>query len=213
MPPVTTTPSERVCVGVITGSHGVRGALRIKSFTAEPAHVAAYGKVTMGEGPNSVVLRVTGQAKGVPMHTVYSGSKGTIETFVRCMAIDCGDKRITVNCVAPGGIKTDMYEKVSQTVPLTPDPMLNFRSGLQRIYPRRPEPHRRASRRLRRHLVAAEPRRQAHRRRPRRRLPRQPGRGVDQRQGLGHRRRRLHVGPRPRSNLEVFTIDRLMLEI
>ena len=64
MPPVTTTPSERVCVGVITGSHGVRGALRIKSFTAEPAHVAAYGKVTMGEGLNSVVLRVTGQAKG-----------------------------------------------------------------------------------------------------------------------------------------------------
>jgi len=42
----------------------VRGALRIKSFTAEPAHVAAYGKVTMGDGPNSVVLRVTGQAKG-----------------------------------------------------------------------------------------------------------------------------------------------------
>ena len=42
----------------------MRGALRIKSFTAEPAHVAAYGKVTMGDGPNSVVLRVTGQAKG-----------------------------------------------------------------------------------------------------------------------------------------------------
>jgi len=64
MPPATTTPSERVCVGVITGSHGVHGALRIKSFTAEPAHVAAYGKVTMGEGPNSIVLRITGQAKG-----------------------------------------------------------------------------------------------------------------------------------------------------
>jgi len=64
MPPATTTPSERVCVGVITGSHGVHGALRIKSFTAEPTHVAAYGKVTMGEGPNSIVLRITGQAKG-----------------------------------------------------------------------------------------------------------------------------------------------------
>ena len=23
-----------------------------------------------------------------------------------------GDKKITVNCVAPGGIKTDMYQKV-----------------------------------------------------------------------------------------------------
>lgn len=25
---------------------------------------------------------------------------------------DCGDKKITVNCVAPGGIKTDMYHAV-----------------------------------------------------------------------------------------------------
>ncbi|KAI7648706.1 Trihydroxynaphthalene, partial [Hortaea werneckii] len=49
---------------------------------------------------------------GVPKHTVYSGSKGAIETFTRCMAIDCGDKKITVNCVAPGGIKTDMYHQV-----------------------------------------------------------------------------------------------------
>jgi len=55
---------------------------------------------------------ITGQAKGVPKHTVYSGSKGAIETFVRCMAIDAGDKKITVNCVAPGGIKTDMYHAV-----------------------------------------------------------------------------------------------------
>ncbi|KAK5125166.1 Elsinochrome reductase 1 [Meristemomyces frigidus] len=55
---------------------------------------------------------ITGQAKGVPKHTVYSGSKGAIETFVRCMAIDAGDKKITVNCVAPGGIKTDMYHRV-----------------------------------------------------------------------------------------------------
>ncbi|KAI0483286.1 short chain dehydrogenase [Xylariaceae sp. FL0804] len=55
---------------------------------------------------------ITGQAKGVPKHAVYSGSKGTIETFVRCMAIDFGDKQITVNAVAPGGIKTDMYHQV-----------------------------------------------------------------------------------------------------
>ena len=25
---------------------------------------------------------------------------------------DFGDKKITVNCIAPGGIKTDMYHKV-----------------------------------------------------------------------------------------------------
>ena len=28
------------------------------------------------------------------------------------MIIDMGDKQITVNCIAPGGIKTDMYHAV-----------------------------------------------------------------------------------------------------
>lgn len=71
----------------------------------------AYRHLSVG-GRIILMGSITGQAKGVPKHTVYSGSKGAIETFVRCMAIDCGDKKITVNCVAPGGIKTDMYHAV-----------------------------------------------------------------------------------------------------
>ncbi|KAM3417789.1 hypothetical protein BST61_g6017 [Cercospora zeina] len=76
-------------------------------FVAREAykHLSVGGRIIM-------MGSITGQAKGVPKHAVYSGSKGAIETFVRCMAIDCGDKKITVNCVAPGGIKTDMYHAV-----------------------------------------------------------------------------------------------------
>ncbi|KAI9710474.1 MAG: Elsinochrome reductase 1 [Bogoriella megaspora] len=71
----------------------------------------AYKHMSVG-GRIILMGSITGQAKGVPKHAVYSGSKGAIETFVRCMAVDCGDKKITVNCVAPGGIKTDMYHAV-----------------------------------------------------------------------------------------------------
>jgi len=71
----------------------------------------AYKHLSIG-GRLIMMGSITGQAKGVPKHTVYSGSKGAIETFVRCAAIDFGDKKITVNCIAPGGIKTDMYHKV-----------------------------------------------------------------------------------------------------
>ena len=71
----------------------------------------AYKNLEVG-GRIVLMGSITGQAKGVPKHAVYSGSKGAIETFVRCMAIDCGDKKITVNAVAPGGIKTDMYHAV-----------------------------------------------------------------------------------------------------
>jgi len=71
----------------------------------------AYKNLSVG-GRLIMMGSITGQAKGVPKHTIYSASKGAIETFVRCMAIDFGDKKITVNCIAPGGIKTDMYQKV-----------------------------------------------------------------------------------------------------
>ncbi|KAK0673565.1 hypothetical protein QBC41DRAFT_311063 [Cercophora samala] len=71
----------------------------------------AYKNLEVG-GRVILMGSITGQAKAVPRHAVYSGSKGTIETFVRCMAIDFGDKKITVNAVAPGGIKTDMYHEV-----------------------------------------------------------------------------------------------------
>ncbi|CAK7564672.1 MAG: Trihydroxynaphthalene reductase [Sporothrix epigloea] len=71
----------------------------------------AYKHLEVG-GRLILMGSITGQAKAVPRHAVYSASKGAIETFVRCMAIDFGDKQITVNAVAPGGIKTDMYHAV-----------------------------------------------------------------------------------------------------
>lgn len=46
---------------------------------------------------------------GVPNHALYAGSKAAVEGFTRSFATDCGKKRITVNAIAPGGVKTDMY--------------------------------------------------------------------------------------------------------
>ena len=53
----------------------------------------------------------TASDKLVPNHSLYSGSKGAIESFVRVMAIDCGKKKITINAVAPGGTVTDMFHQ------------------------------------------------------------------------------------------------------
>ncbi|MQX36526.1 ribosome maturation factor RimM [Roseospira navarrensis] len=57
--------AEHVCLGVIVGPHGVRGAVRVKSFTAAPEAVAAYGPVSTGDGARSWPIRVIGTAKGV----------------------------------------------------------------------------------------------------------------------------------------------------
>jgi 16S rRNA processing protein RimM len=56
---------KRLCVGVVAGPHGIRGGLRIKSFTAVPADVAAYGPVSDEAGARAWDIRVTGEQKGV----------------------------------------------------------------------------------------------------------------------------------------------------
>lgn len=54
----------RVCLGVVGAPHGVRGAVRIKSFTAEPAAIAGYGALEDEAGEKRFTLRIVGTAKG-----------------------------------------------------------------------------------------------------------------------------------------------------
>jgi 16S rRNA processing protein RimM len=51
-----------ICVGVITGVHGIKGHVRIKSFTAEPEDVAGYGVLYDAGGGSPLRLRVTGRS-------------------------------------------------------------------------------------------------------------------------------------------------------
>jgi 16S rRNA processing protein RimM len=60
----------RVCVGVIVGAQGVRGAVRVKPFTADPEAVAAYGPVEDEGGARRFPLRLAGRAKGVVVATI-----------------------------------------------------------------------------------------------------------------------------------------------
>ena len=57
----------------------------------------------------------TTRDKIVPNHSVYAGSKGAIESFVRCFALDCGRKKITVNAIAPGATVTEMFHEVQRS--------------------------------------------------------------------------------------------------
>jgi 16S rRNA processing protein RimM len=57
--------SQRVCVGVVTGAHGVRGAVRIKSFTDRPEDIARYGPLQDETGVGRYAVEVIGAAKGV----------------------------------------------------------------------------------------------------------------------------------------------------
>jgi 16S rRNA processing protein RimM len=58
-------PARRICIGVVTGPQGVKGAVRIKSFTEVPEDIARYGPVEDETGRRQFDLRLCGFAKGV----------------------------------------------------------------------------------------------------------------------------------------------------
>ena len=62
--------ADRVCVGVVVGVHGVRGAVRVKSFTEVAADIGFYSPVEDETGTVKFRLKVTGEVKGSVIATL-----------------------------------------------------------------------------------------------------------------------------------------------
>ncbi|MBO6782427.1 MAG: 16S rRNA processing protein RimM [Alphaproteobacteria bacterium] len=48
----------QVCVGVVTGAHGLHGLVRVRPYTEVPEDISAYGPVSTGDGARSFELDV-----------------------------------------------------------------------------------------------------------------------------------------------------------
>ncbi|KAJ5689164.1 hypothetical protein N7462_003556 [Penicillium macrosclerotiorum] len=70
---------------------------------AAAAHMADFGRIMLTSSISAV--------KGVPRHAVYAASKAAVQGLTRCLAADLGPRNITVNCIAAGGVKSDMYDE------------------------------------------------------------------------------------------------------
>ncbi len=63
----------RVLVGVVGAAQGVRGEVRIKSFTAEPRDIGAYGPLTDADGRRSFVVQALRVLKGDMLVVRFAG--------------------------------------------------------------------------------------------------------------------------------------------
>ena len=64
--------------------------------------------------PSSPPYQQLTGTQGVPRHAIYAASKAAVTGLVKCLAWDLGPKNITVNCIAAGGVKSDMYTENSR---------------------------------------------------------------------------------------------------
>ena len=81
-------PRDMVLVGAITGAHGIRGEVKLRSFTADPAALAAYSPLETAKGAKIEIQRMRPQKdgfiailKGVADRNAAEALKGT-ELFV-----------------------------------------------------------------------------------------------------------------------------------
>lgn len=83
-------------------------------------NVGGVFNVTRAVVPHMIVQRagkiinigsVAGE-KGGRGQTNYAASKGAINAFTRALAVELAPRKITVNCVAPGVIETEMSQQV-----------------------------------------------------------------------------------------------------
>ena len=58
------TETDQICVGAFSGSYGVNGEIRLKSFCADPETIADYSPLTTEDGKRSFGITITRSIKG-----------------------------------------------------------------------------------------------------------------------------------------------------
>lgn len=65
----------------------------------------------VSNGGRIVIVSSTAGQRGEAFHADYAASKGALISFTKSVAVELADRDVTVNCVAPGWIDTEMVEK------------------------------------------------------------------------------------------------------
>ena len=81
----------------------------------------------MGDGGRIVMISSTAGQRGEAMHADYAATKGAVISLTKSLAVELARQDVTVNCVAPGWVDTEMVEsatasggreRIASTIPL-----------------------------------------------------------------------------------------------
>jgi len=65
----------------------------------------------VGDGGRIVIVSSTAGQRGEAFHADYAASKGALIALTKSVAVELAPRDVTVNCVAPGWIDTEMVER------------------------------------------------------------------------------------------------------
>ena len=82
---------KRVCLGKIVGVNGIRGEVKVKSYTAVDKDIAAYGELEDKAAGKRFSLKVTGHSKDLVGMKVLDAKKAEVAEVVGFYNFGAGD--------------------------------------------------------------------------------------------------------------------------
>ena len=82
-------------------------AVNVRGVLLHARHLAPLIK----EGGSILITASVGQWLGMEGGALYNSTKGAIRTAARCLAAELAGSGVRVNCVSPGPIETDFFER------------------------------------------------------------------------------------------------------
>ena len=74
-------------------------------------HTVRLAARFVSEGGRVVIVSSTAGQRGEAFHADYAATKGALISLTKSVAVELAPRNVTVNCVAPGWIDTEMVEK------------------------------------------------------------------------------------------------------
>ncbi|HEY0779632.1 MAG TPA: SDR family oxidoreductase [Gemmatirosa sp.] len=128
-------------VDVVVINHGVWPAAEVPVATMDDARWSATMRAdldsvfwlsraaanVLGAGGRLVFVSSTAGQRGEAFHADYAAAKGAMISFVKSLAVELAPRDVTVNCVAPGWVDTEMTEpalrdggreRIAATIPI-----------------------------------------------------------------------------------------------
>ena len=77
------TASAKICLGAIVGVHGIRGEVKVKSFTEDENNLTAYGLLSDESGNRKFELKIVGHSKELLRAKIKGvDDRNTAETLI-----------------------------------------------------------------------------------------------------------------------------------
>lgn len=99
---------EDVPIAKMTDAQWERTVLHNLTSVFQTVRLAAR---FVGDGGRIVIVSSTAGQRGEAFHADYAAAKGALISFTKSVALELAEREVTVNCVAPGWIDTEMVSR------------------------------------------------------------------------------------------------------